>query len=200
MRNMIDEATQVKSQRAADEFIEKLVRRDLGADPALGPAQAEHAIRSNIAWAAADHSNEVRERVERLYRTAHPIFGSIRLNGPPTREQALKLGLVYGNLSRAGAVNAREIVAQLPRLDERRARLAPAPPSTGICARALGLDGTWGTHDISLLACESLLRFTRSHGGRNAFAESLVLTILGHEVPDSLHGVIHAVQPGEDEP
>lgn len=35
-------------------------------------------------------------RVERLFRCAHPFFGPIAVNGPPTTEQALLSGVMAG--------------------------------------------------------------------------------------------------------
>lgn len=181
---LLMEACKVETQRGADALLARIIDRAMHENPELDPAQADYNCRNNIAYFAGDMPDEVRERVERLYRAVHPIFGSIRLNGPPTIDQAFKLGLEYGELSREGAVDARDRVAEMARIDERRVRADPM--DTGINTRALGLDGKWGSYDISLLTCESLLRFLRSRGGRNQFAEATVLLMLGHELPESL--------------
>lgn len=49
--------------------------------------EAEQIERSNLGYYAGYHLDETRERVERLFRCAHPVFGSIAENGPATLEQ-----------------------------------------------------------------------------------------------------------------
>jgi hypothetical protein len=53
-------------------------------------------------------------------------------------------------------------------------------PATGIFVRAMLPDGSWDSVDISHLTAESLLEWLRSRGGKNAWAENVVLTMLGH--------------------
>lgn len=55
--------------------------------------EAEGIVRSNLGYYAGYHSNEVRERVERLYRCAHPVFGPIAERGPPTPEEVSQAGM-----------------------------------------------------------------------------------------------------------
>jgi hypothetical protein len=54
--------------------------------------ETEEAVRSYLGYYAGYYSNEVRERVERLFRCEHPVFGPIALNGPPSPETAFRLG------------------------------------------------------------------------------------------------------------
>lgn len=51
---------------------------------------------------------------------------------------------------------------------------------SGIPIRA-ELDGAWGSFDAAELDRDSLLEWLRSRGGENAWAESVVLILLGHE-------------------
>jgi len=50
---------------------------------------------------------------------------------------------------------------------------------TGILVRAQYLSD-WGSFDISDLYAESLLRWLRSRGGKNVWAENCVGQLLGH--------------------
>lgn len=72
----------------------------------------------------------------------------------------------------------------------------PSPPLTvdpdrvennhsysGIFIRATH-DGRWGSYDIAELDRASLLRFLRSRGGHNEWAEGVVLGLLGHPIID----------------
>lgn len=54
--------------------------------------------------------------------------------------------------------------------------------ATGIYVRAW-VDGRMGPHDIAVLTQASLLKWLRSRGGQNRWAEGLVASLLGHE-PD----------------
>lgn len=51
--------------------------------------------------------------------------------------------------------------------------------ASGIYVRAT-LNGKWGAHDIAELDKASLLRFLRSRGGDNRFAEDCCGIVLGH--------------------
>lgn len=54
---------------------------------------------------------------------------------------------------------------------------------TGILVRAK-INDRWGNADIADLNAESLLRWLRSRGGENVWAESCVFMILGHSQDD----------------
>jgi hypothetical protein len=67
------------------------------------------------------------------------------------------------------------------RTDPLRERLPEEEqPHTGLYIRALGVDGKWITADICMLDKESLLRWLRSRGGDNPWAEDVVGILLGH--------------------
>lgn len=59
-------------------------------------------------------------------------------------------------------------------------RYYPLTDPTQIFVRAQGEDGTWHSVDIACLDRESLLRWLRSRGGSNEWAESVVLILLKH--------------------
>ena len=54
---------------------------------------AEDIVNINLGYFAGYYDNETRERVERLFCTKHPIFGSIESNGSPTAKEAFTSGL-----------------------------------------------------------------------------------------------------------
>lgn len=59
-------------------------------------AEAEKTVRTNIGYLGGYCSDEVRARIERLFKVEHPFFGSIEKNGPPTPEQAFAIGYAMG--------------------------------------------------------------------------------------------------------
>lgn len=59
-------------------------------------AEAEKICKSNLGYFAGYCDSETRERVERLFCCAHPVFGSIADNGAPTPEQAYEMGVKMG--------------------------------------------------------------------------------------------------------
>ncbi len=54
--------------------------------------EAESIERQNLGYFAGYYSHETRERVERLYGCAHPIFGKASVH-QPTAQEALDAGL-----------------------------------------------------------------------------------------------------------
>ena len=65
-------------------------------------------------------------------------------------------------------------------VDEARFNAVDLDHGTGFFVRAK-LRDVWGTYDIVHLERASLIRWLRSRGGKNAWAESVVLALLGHE-------------------
>ena len=98
---MYGPAMEITGQTAADAYFERLVESYV-ANWGKPREEAESVIRTNLGYYAGYYSQETRERVERLYRCAHPIFGAIATNPPPTAEQAFRTGLAIGQASRAG--------------------------------------------------------------------------------------------------
>lgn len=57
---------------------------------------AEEIVNDNLGYFAGYYSDEVRERVERLFNCVHLIFGSIKENGRPTAAEAFHMGMTEG--------------------------------------------------------------------------------------------------------
>ena len=86
------EAMSIQTQEEADEFFERLIEHCMKQAPHMCRPQMERRQRENIGYFAGYYDNETRRRVERLFKCAHPIFGPISENGPPTPEQAFEMG------------------------------------------------------------------------------------------------------------
>jgi hypothetical protein len=87
-------AMKITEQAAADAYFEECVQHNMTFGTAREEAEKiEHA---NLGYWAGYYNNETRERVERLFRCAHPIFGAISQNGPPTPEEAFEAGVQAG--------------------------------------------------------------------------------------------------------
>lgn len=84
-------AMKMTDQAEATAYFERLVDHQMsfGSDR----AKAEETERSNLGYYAGYYDNETRERVERLFACAHPIFGAIAKEGTPTPEQAFQAGI-----------------------------------------------------------------------------------------------------------
>jgi len=85
-------AMEVQSQEEADAYFEKCVEHMMR----IEGCSREEAIRiekSNLGYFAGYYDSETRERVERLFRCSHPIFGSIAENGEPSPEEAFNAGV-----------------------------------------------------------------------------------------------------------
>lgn len=77
------DAEDVIAQILEEEFLNEKVR------PAWSPAEAERIVRRNIGYMAGYYDQTVQERIYRLFKTEHPIFGTDH----PTFEQALWSGV-----------------------------------------------------------------------------------------------------------
>ena len=91
-------AMQITEQAEADDYFLACVEHTMrhGADR----AKAESIERGNLGYFAGYCNDEIRERVERLFRCAHPIFGSIVERGVPSPEAAFEAGRALGVASR----------------------------------------------------------------------------------------------------
>lgn len=81
----------ITDQAAADTYFARCVEHTMR----FGKSAEEAAKieRINLGYYAGYYSHETRARVETLFRCAHPIFGSIAENGPPTPDAALAAGI-----------------------------------------------------------------------------------------------------------
>lgn len=87
-------AMEMTEQSAADAYWGKCVRHSMSFGKSR--AEAEQIERSNLGYYAGYYDYETRARVERLFRCAHPVFGAIADNGPPTPEEAFEAGRKRG--------------------------------------------------------------------------------------------------------
>lgn len=87
-------AMEIQTQAEADEYFEVCVQHCMSHGRTR--QEAESVERSNLGYFAGYCSHETRERVERLFRCAHPIFGSIAKHGAPTPEKAFEMGKQIG--------------------------------------------------------------------------------------------------------
>lgn len=55
--------------------------------------EAERIEKINLGYYAGYYDSATRERVERLFHCAHPVFGSIAERGAPTADEALMAGV-----------------------------------------------------------------------------------------------------------
>ena len=78
-------AMTIIDQKEADEYFEKLVAHSMDC---FGNTreEAEKNERHNLGYYAGYYDHETRERVEKLFNCAHPIFGKVA-NGKPTGSQ-----------------------------------------------------------------------------------------------------------------
>lgn len=83
----------ITDQAEADEYFEALVADNLAHNGSKSREEAEVMERSNLGYFAGYYDSETRRRVERLFKCAHPIFGSIEINGEPTAEEAFRAGI-----------------------------------------------------------------------------------------------------------
>lgn len=84
-------AMEMTDQAEADGYFEACVAHCMSFGSER--AEAEEIERSNLGYYAGYYSNETRERVERLFRCKHPVFGAITEKGPPSFGQALRAGI-----------------------------------------------------------------------------------------------------------
>lgn len=91
-------AMTITEQVSADEYFGALVDRQMRV---FGHPRdrAEADTRANLGYYAGYYDSETRERVERLFRCAHPVFGAISETGAPTPEQAFSAGMAWAQRS-----------------------------------------------------------------------------------------------------
>lgn len=87
-------AMEITEQADADQYMAAYVshiQRHLDAQPREDDMTAEQIAKVNLGYFAGYYDHETRERVERLFRTRHPVFGSASA-GSPTAEEAFEAG------------------------------------------------------------------------------------------------------------
>jgi hypothetical protein len=99
MSNM-DDAMKVQTVEEADAFIEQvMVENNVSAKDR---PEKEQILRSNAAYFAGYYDQETRERIERVFKAAHPIFGSTAANGRVDPSVAFRLGEAAGKAMKDG--------------------------------------------------------------------------------------------------
>lgn len=96
---LLDPAMQITKQEDADQYLAsyiKWIQKDLDKTPNKDGLTAEQIAKSNLGYYAGYYSNETRERVEKLFKCEHPVFGSIEKNGAPGSKKAFEMGLAIG--------------------------------------------------------------------------------------------------------
>ncbi len=86
-------AMDITDQADADDYFEQLVSHYTSV--AKGPRtrqEAEKIVRDNLGYYAGYYSTETQSRVNRLFKTTHPVFGDTK----PTAEEAFEAGKVRG--------------------------------------------------------------------------------------------------------
>lgn len=68
------------------------IQTALDKEPRKDGVSAAQIAATNLGYFAGYYDNETRERVERLFKCSHPIFGSIAKVGAPTAEEAFEAG------------------------------------------------------------------------------------------------------------
>ena len=86
-------AMDITDQAEADDYFEQLVQHYMtcqSAETEGGRSRvvAERIVRDNLGYYAGYYSDETQARVNRLFRTTHPVFGHKK----PTPEEAFEAG------------------------------------------------------------------------------------------------------------
>lgn len=66
----------------------------------LTPQRAMHEAKVDVGYFAGYFDHSERDRIERLFGTEHPVFGSIENNGEPSPTEALRIGIEFGERAR----------------------------------------------------------------------------------------------------
>jgi hypothetical protein len=100
MAELYGPAMAAQDQETADRIFAQCVEEHLKSAPEHSREEAERVERSNLGYYAGYYGSETRRRVERLFKTVHPIFGSIEKHGEPTPEMCFEIGRLWGGGSR----------------------------------------------------------------------------------------------------
>jgi hypothetical protein len=89
-------AMEIVDKDDADQYFKSYVdytMEMLRREPRNDDMTAEQICKTNIGYWAGYYGSDVRERVERLFGCAHPIFGSISQDGKPSNAEAYQCGV-----------------------------------------------------------------------------------------------------------
>ena len=96
IRECYEPAMEITDQAAADIYFELLVERQMRVF-AKSREEAERDERISLGYYAGYYDTETRERVERLFRCAHPYFGAYAERGPVRPEDAFHAGVALAS-------------------------------------------------------------------------------------------------------
>lgn len=165
----------VTTQEQADDMVAALVADLMVQQPGLSLDKAKTNVRGSIAYFTGYMSDEQRARVERFFRCAHPIFGAIAANTPPSNAQSYSMGELAA-LREPGLVDDFARLSYLiPRVDAKRVHFYR---HSGVLIRAVGVDGEIDNYDLMQLTRDSVLGWMR--GKDSQTIERLVLMLLDH--------------------
>lgn len=99
-RECLEPAMEITEQADADQYLAAYVEHiqtALNEHPRDDNKTAAEIAAVNLGYYAGYYGNETRERVERLFRCSHPIFGAIAVKGAPSPEEAFEAGRKMGS-------------------------------------------------------------------------------------------------------
>ena len=82
-------AMEIDTQEEADRYFERCVQHTMS--HGKNRADAGKIERQSLGYYAGYYDEDTRQRVERLFSCAHPVFGAIATNGSPTSEEAFTM-------------------------------------------------------------------------------------------------------------
>ncbi len=101
-RDQLGPAMEVTDPEEAAEYYRKYVDWLVSAN-GKSREYNDGVARANLGYFAGYYDNETRERVEKLFQCAHPVFGAIATKGPPTPEEAFAKGVEAGTSAKAAS-------------------------------------------------------------------------------------------------
>lgn len=100
VKESLDPAMKITDKKDAEQYFRDLIVYYQNKNPKADITRVIEATKAALGYYAGYFDHETRERVEDLFECAHPFFGSIKENGPPTPEQVFKMGLELGKKSK----------------------------------------------------------------------------------------------------
>lgn len=89
-------AMEIKDQQLANEYLAVCVEHTMRQRNGLTLKEAMSIEKQNLGYFAGYYADETRERVERLFKTEHPVFGPIATARELTPEQVFEMGHQMG--------------------------------------------------------------------------------------------------------
>lgn len=89
----LDPAMKITDAEDAKQYLAAYIKwQEQNMQEATGRHTAEEICKINLGYWAGYYNDETRKRVERLFTTSHPVFGSIEENGRATGKEAFECG------------------------------------------------------------------------------------------------------------